>query len=47
MSCDLAVWEGPLPASDTEAAGEFERRMDVTDRWPEESESPPWSDGRQ
>ena len=63
MSYDLAVWEGPLPASDAEAAVEFERRMDaasqeqspaspliqqlvtqLTDRWPDDSESSPWSD---
>ena len=27
MSYDLAVWEGPRPSSDEEAAGEFDRLM--------------------
>jgi hypothetical protein len=63
VSYNLAVWEGPLPASDADAVVEFERRMEaagqeqipdsplihrlvaqLTARWPEDSESSPWSE---
>jgi hypothetical protein len=62
VSYDLAVWDGPLPASDANAAAQFAGFMDGTDgdtvrvsaaiqtlvsklteRWPDESDSSPWS----
>ena len=41
MSYDLAVWEGPRPSSDDEAAAEYERLMDQMDSDPDVAPSAP------
>ena len=41
MSYDLAVWEGPRPSSDDEAAAEYERLMDQMDEDPDVPPSAP------
>lgn len=40
MSYDLAVWEGPAPASAAAAAAEFTRRMDVMEAVLDQEEDP-------
>lgn len=41
MSYDLAVWEGPKPPDDAEAALEYERRMDAMERALDGTEAAP------
>jgi hypothetical protein len=41
MSYDLAVWEGPVPSSPTDASAQFEKRMDAMDAALEQPGGPP------
>ena len=41
MSYDLAVWEGPTPASNADASAEYKTRMNAMEAFIENEDGPP------